>query len=107
MLAAAALSLAAQGPAHFSVICLAPEAERAAARLVAELPTADWYDALSREEREELRKIPALASLDPEACAASASSSSEPGSPLPAAACLAGFALVAAARRSRRRRTPS
>ncbi|MEV6298474.1 FtsK/SpoIIIE domain-containing protein [Actinoplanes sp. NPDC051861] len=44
VLAAAALSLAAQGPAHFSVICLAPEAERAAARLVAELPTADWYD---------------------------------------------------------------
>ncbi len=29
--------------------------------------TADWYDALSREEREELRKIPSLASLDPEA----------------------------------------
>ncbi|MFF0377171.1 FtsK/SpoIIIE domain-containing protein [Actinoplanes missouriensis] len=45
VLAAAALSLAAQGPAHFSVICLAPEAERAAARLVAELPAADWYDA--------------------------------------------------------------
>ncbi|MBB2942060.1 hypothetical protein FB565_001773 [Actinoplanes lutulentus] len=44
ILAAAALSLAAQGPAHFSVICLAPEAERAAARLVAELPAADWYD---------------------------------------------------------------
>ncbi|MEU4687697.1 FtsK/SpoIIIE domain-containing protein [Actinoplanes sp. NPDC023714] len=44
VLAAAALSLAAQGPAHFSVICLAPEAERAAARLVAELPAADWYD---------------------------------------------------------------
>ncbi|WP_328461825.1 FtsK/SpoIIIE domain-containing protein [Actinoplanes sp. NBC_00393] len=45
VLAAAALSLAAQGPAHFSVVCLAPEAERAAARLVAELPVADWYDA--------------------------------------------------------------
>lgn len=45
VLAAAALSLAAQGPAHFSVICLAPEAERAAAKLVAELPAADWYDA--------------------------------------------------------------
>jgi hypothetical protein len=45
VLAAAALSLAAQGPAHFSVVCLAPEAERAAARLVAELPAADWYDA--------------------------------------------------------------
>ncbi|WP_127554101.1 FtsK/SpoIIIE domain-containing protein [Actinoplanes sp. OR16] len=44
VLSAAALSLAAQGPAHFSVICLAPEAERAAARLVAELPVADWYD---------------------------------------------------------------
>ncbi|MBG0561911.1 FtsK/SpoIIIE domain-containing protein [Actinoplanes aureus] len=44
VLAAAALSLAAQGPAHFSVVCLAPEAERAAARLVAELPAADWYD---------------------------------------------------------------
>ncbi|MEU4561248.1 FtsK/SpoIIIE domain-containing protein [Actinoplanes sp. NPDC023936] len=44
VLAAAALSLAAQGPAHFSVICLAAEAERAAARLVAELPAADWYD---------------------------------------------------------------
>ncbi|MFC7527659.1 FtsK/SpoIIIE domain-containing protein [Actinoplanes sp. GCM10030250] len=45
VLAAAALSLAAQGPAHFSVVCLAPEAERGAARLVAELPSADWYDA--------------------------------------------------------------
>ncbi len=45
VLAAAALSLAAQGPAHFSVVCLEPGAERAAARLVAELPEADWYDA--------------------------------------------------------------
>ncbi|GAA4956224.1 FtsK/SpoIIIE domain-containing protein [Actinoplanes utahensis] len=45
VLAAAALSLAAQGPAHFSIICLEPSAERAAARLVAELPAADWYDA--------------------------------------------------------------
>ncbi|MEV0900964.1 FtsK/SpoIIIE domain-containing protein [Actinoplanes sp. NPDC049802] len=44
VLAAAALSLAAQGPAHFSIVCLEPAAERAAARLVAELPTADWYD---------------------------------------------------------------
>jgi hypothetical protein len=45
VLAAAALSLAAQGPAHFSIVCLEPGAERAAARLVAELPEADWYDA--------------------------------------------------------------
>ena len=45
VLAAAALSLAAQGPAHFSIVCLEPGAERAAARLVAELPAADWYDA--------------------------------------------------------------
>ncbi|GAA1632235.1 FtsK/SpoIIIE domain-containing protein [Actinoplanes couchii] len=45
VLAAAALSLAAQGPAHFSVVCLEPEAEPAATRLVAELPAADWYDA--------------------------------------------------------------
>jgi S-DNA-T family DNA segregation ATPase FtsK/SpoIIIE len=43
VLAAAALSLAAQGPARFSVACLDPGAERAAARLVAELPQADWY----------------------------------------------------------------
>jgi glycogen operon protein len=28
--------------------------------------TAEWYDALSREDREQLRSIPALASLDPE-----------------------------------------
>ena len=44
VLAAAALSLAAQGPAHFSVLCLDPDAGRPAARLVAELPSADWYD---------------------------------------------------------------
>jgi S-DNA-T family DNA segregation ATPase FtsK/SpoIIIE len=43
VLAAAALSLAAQGPARFSVACLDPGAERAAALLVAELPQADWY----------------------------------------------------------------
>jgi len=43
VLAAAALSLAAQGPARFSVACLDPGAEHAAARLVAELPQADWY----------------------------------------------------------------
>ena len=29
--------------------------------------TADWYDALSREDREKLREIPALAALDPDA----------------------------------------
>jgi DNA segregation ATPase FtsK/SpoIIIE, S-DNA-T family len=44
VLAAAALSLAAQGPAHFSIVCAEPSAERAAVRLVAELPEADWYD---------------------------------------------------------------
>ncbi|AGZ45709.1 FtsK/SpoIIIE domain-containing protein [Actinoplanes friuliensis] len=43
VLASAALSLAAQGPARFSVVCLEPGAERSAARLVAELPQADWY----------------------------------------------------------------
>ncbi|GAA3339896.1 hypothetical protein GCM10020358_25350 [Amorphoplanes nipponensis] len=43
VLAAAALSLAAQGPARFSLVCLDPGAERPAARLVAELPDADWY----------------------------------------------------------------
>jgi hypothetical protein len=43
VLAAAALSLAAQGPARFSIACLEPTAERPAARLVAELPQADWY----------------------------------------------------------------
>jgi hypothetical protein len=47
VLAAAALSLAAQGPARFSVVCLDPDAGRAAARLVAELPSADWYDDLA------------------------------------------------------------
>jgi hypothetical protein len=50
ILAAAALSLAAQGPAHFSLVCLEPGAERAAARLVAELPEADWYDAADVDE---------------------------------------------------------
>ena len=45
VLAAAALSLAAQGPAHFSIVCLEPGSAHAAARLVAELPEADWYDA--------------------------------------------------------------
>ncbi len=44
VLAAAALSLAAQGPAHFSIVCLEPGSAHAAARLVAELPEADWYD---------------------------------------------------------------
>ncbi|RZU49918.1 FtsK/SpoIIIE family protein [Krasilnikovia cinnamomea] len=44
VLAAAALSLAAQGPARFSVACLHPAAERAATRLAGELPQADWYD---------------------------------------------------------------
>ncbi|MEV7622705.1 FtsK/SpoIIIE domain-containing protein [Actinoplanes sp. NPDC089786] len=44
ILASAALSLAAQGPAHFSVVCTLPEAQHSAARLVAELPEADWYD---------------------------------------------------------------
>jgi DNA segregation ATPase FtsK/SpoIIIE, S-DNA-T family len=44
VLAAAALSLAAQGPAHFSIVCAEPSAEHAAVRLVAELPEADWYD---------------------------------------------------------------
>ncbi|GIE83958.1 FtsK/SpoIIIE domain-containing protein [Actinoplanes regularis] len=44
VLAAAALSLAAQGPAHFSVICLDRDASAAAKRLFAELPSADWYD---------------------------------------------------------------
>ncbi|MFI5931486.1 FtsK/SpoIIIE domain-containing protein [Actinoplanes sp. NPDC051494] len=38
VLAAAALSLAAQGPASFSIACLDPDAEPAAARLMAELP---------------------------------------------------------------------
>jgi hypothetical protein len=43
ILASAALSLAAQGPARFTVVCSDPEAEPAAARLAAELPLADWY----------------------------------------------------------------
>ncbi|MEV6596894.1 FtsK/SpoIIIE domain-containing protein [Actinoplanes sp. NPDC051346] len=43
VLAAAALSLAAQGPARFSIACLDASAERPAARLVAELPQADWF----------------------------------------------------------------
>ena len=46
VLAAAALSLAAQGPAHFSVVCLDRDATGPAARLIAELPSADWYDTL-------------------------------------------------------------
>ncbi len=46
VLAAAALSLAAQGPAHFSIVCLDPDAAHPAARLIAELPTADWCDEL-------------------------------------------------------------
>jgi hypothetical protein len=50
VLAAAALSLAAQGPAHFSIVCLEPGAERAAARLMAELPEGDWYDAADVDE---------------------------------------------------------
>jgi hypothetical protein len=50
VLAAAALSLAAQGPARFSIACLDPAAQPAAARLVAELPRADWYDADSVTE---------------------------------------------------------
>jgi hypothetical protein len=43
ILASAALSLAAQGPARFTVVCADPEAEPAAARLAAELPLADFY----------------------------------------------------------------
>jgi hypothetical protein len=50
VLAAAALSLAAQGPAHFSIVCLEPGAERSAARLMAELPEGDWYDAADVDE---------------------------------------------------------
>ena len=46
VLAAAALSLAAQGPCHFSVVCPDPDAARRAARLIAELPSADWRDDL-------------------------------------------------------------
>ncbi|GAA2508052.1 FtsK/SpoIIIE domain-containing protein [Winogradskya humida] len=44
VLAAAALSLAAQGPARFSIFCLDPDAEQAAARLMAELPQAVTSD---------------------------------------------------------------
>ena len=47
VLAAAALSLAAQGPAHFSIVCLDQDAAGPAARLIAELPSADWYDDLA------------------------------------------------------------
>ena len=43
VLATAALSLAAQGPARFSVACLDPGADRAAAELAAYLPQADCY----------------------------------------------------------------
>jgi hypothetical protein len=50
VLAAAALSLAAQGPARFSIVCLDPGAERSAARLVAELPQADWYGAADLDQ---------------------------------------------------------
>jgi hypothetical protein len=46
VLASAALSLAAQGPAHFSILCLDPGAAHRAARLIAELPSADWCDSL-------------------------------------------------------------
>jgi DNA segregation ATPase FtsK/SpoIIIE, S-DNA-T family len=44
ILASAALSLAAQGPAHFSIVCPRAVDSSAAARLVAALPEADWYD---------------------------------------------------------------
>jgi S-DNA-T family DNA segregation ATPase FtsK/SpoIIIE len=43
VLAAAALSLAAQGPARFSIVCLDPGADRPAARLAAQLSRADRY----------------------------------------------------------------
>lgn len=43
ILASAALSLAAQGPAKFTVVCPDPGAEPAAAWLAAELPSADFY----------------------------------------------------------------
>jgi S-DNA-T family DNA segregation ATPase FtsK/SpoIIIE len=46
VLASAALSLATQGPAHFTVLCLDPDAAHRAARLIAELPSADWCDEL-------------------------------------------------------------
>jgi S-DNA-T family DNA segregation ATPase FtsK/SpoIIIE len=45
VLAAAALSLATQGPARFSILCLDPGAEHAASRLATELPAASFYDA--------------------------------------------------------------
>ncbi|GGK99050.1 FtsK/SpoIIIE domain-containing protein [Mangrovihabitans endophyticus] len=45
ILASASLSLAAQGAARFSIACLHPGAEPAAARLAVELPEAAWYDA--------------------------------------------------------------
>ncbi|MBM2621295.1 cell division protein FtsK [Actinoplanes sp. LDG1-06] len=54
VLAAAALSLAAQGPAHFSIVCLDPDAARPAARLIAELPSADWCDALPEAARSDV-----------------------------------------------------
>jgi S-DNA-T family DNA segregation ATPase FtsK/SpoIIIE len=50
ILAAAALSLAAQGPCHFSIVCPDPDAARPAAHLIAELPSADWRDDLPGEE---------------------------------------------------------
>jgi hypothetical protein len=50
VLAAAALSLAAQGPARFSIVCLDAGAERSAARLVAELPQADWFGAADLDQ---------------------------------------------------------
>ena len=43
VLAAAALSLAEQTPAHFSIVCQDPEAASAAGHLVAELPSAQWF----------------------------------------------------------------
>jgi S-DNA-T family DNA segregation ATPase FtsK/SpoIIIE len=49
VLASAALSLAAQGPAHFSIVCPDSDAGRHAARLMAELPSADWRDELPGE----------------------------------------------------------
>ncbi|MET0423549.1 MAG: cell division protein FtsK, partial [Actinoplanes sp.] len=49
VLASAALSLAAQGPAHFSVVCLDSDAALAATRLLAELPSADWHDTLPED----------------------------------------------------------
>nr|WP_296063932.1 FtsK/SpoIIIE domain-containing protein [uncultured Actinoplanes sp.] len=54
VLASAALSLAAQGPAHFSILCLDPDAARPAARLIAELPSADWRDDLPEAVDEDI-----------------------------------------------------